>query len=55
MPVLFAIHLLKMWNIISYTAQVLLLSCVKSCLPPLHNYLDIDGIVLQIRKKSIGY
>ena len=33
-----------------YTAQVLLL-CVKSCLPPLHNYLEIDGIAPQIRKK----
>ena len=41
-------------NIISYIAQVLLL-CVKRCLPPLHNYLEIDGIVPQIRKKSIGF
>ena len=41
-------------NIISYTAQVLLL-CVKRCLPPLHNYLEIDGIFPQIRKKSIGF
>ena len=24
---------------------------VKSCLPPPHNYLEIDGIVPQIRKK----
>ena len=37
--VLFVMRLLKTWNIISYTAQVLLL-CVTSCLSPLHNYLD---------------
>ena len=35
-----------------YTAQVLLL-CVKSCLPALHNYLEIDGIAPQIRKNRL--
>ena len=44
LPVLFVMHLFNTWNIISYTAHVLLL-CVKSCLPPLHNYLEIDGMV----------
>ena len=34
------------------TAPVLLL-CMKTCLPPLHNYLEIDGIVLLIGKKWI--
>ena len=34
-------HDLKAWNRLS-------------CLPSLHNYLEIDGIVPQIRKKSIG-
>ena len=29
-----------------------LLPCVKSCLPPLHNYLEIDGIVPQKTKKK---
>ena len=29
--------------------------CVKSCLRPLHNYLEIDGIVPPIRKKIIGF
>ena len=53
LPVVFARHLLKTWNVISYTARGLLL-CVKSCLPPLHISLKIDGIVPQIRKKSIG-
>ena len=32
-------------NIMSCTAQV----CVKNCLPPLHNYLEIDGIVPKLR------
>ena len=50
-PVLFAMHLMKILNTIFCTAQVLLL-CVKSCLPPLHNYSEIDGIVLPIRKKK---
>ena len=54
LPVLSAMHLLKTWNVISYTAQVLLL-CVKSCLPPLHNCLKIDGIkCASDKKKSIG-
>ena len=35
-------------------AQVLLL-CVKSCLPPLQNYLEIDGIVPQIRKNRLAF
>ena len=34
-------HDLKAWNRLS-------------CLPSLHNYLEIDGIVPQLRKKSIG-
>ena len=42
---------LKFLNTIFCTDQVLLL-CVKSCLPPLHNYSEIDGIVLLIRKKN---
>ena len=29
-----------------------LLPCVKSCLPPLHNYWEIDGIVPQKTKKK---
>ena len=33
------------WSLPHHTTQVLLL-CVKSCLPLLHNYLEIDGIVL---------
>ena len=53
-PVLFVMHLLKMRNIISCSAQVLLL-CVKSCLPLLHNCLGIDGIAPPIRKKVIGF
>ena len=53
-PVLFATHLLKNLNIIFCTAQVFLLG-VKSCLPPLHIYLEIDGIVLPIGKKLIGF
>ena len=40
-------HSLKILNTFFCTAQVLLL-CVKSCLPPLHNYSEIDGIVLLI-------
>ena len=54
LPLLFVMILLKMRNIISYTAQVLLL-CVKSCLPPQHNYVEIYDIVPQIRKNSIGF
>ena len=54
LPVLFAMHLLKTWNVISYTAQVLLL-CVKSCLPPPHNYLKIDGIKCASDKKKIDW
>ena len=50
-PVLFAMHLLKILSTIFCTAQVLLL-CVKSRLPPLHNYSEIDSIVLPIRKKN---
>ena len=49
-PVLFAVHLLKILNIFC-TVQALLL-CVKSCLPLLHNYLEIEDIVLPIRKKN---
>ena len=48
---LFAMHLLETRNIISCAVQVLLL-CVKSCLPPLHDYLEIDGIVPPIREKN---
>ena len=50
-PVLFEMHLLKILNTIFCTAQVLP-NCVKSCLRPQHNYSDIDGIVLSIRKKT---
>ena len=33
-----------------------LLLCVKTlCLPPLHNYLEIDGIVPQIRKNRLAF
>ena len=45
------VHLLKILNYIFCTAQVFLL-CVKGCLPPLHNYLEIDGIVLPKRKEK---
>ena len=47
---LFAMHLLKILNTIICTAQVLLL-CVKSCLPPWHNYSEIDDILLPIKTK----
>ena len=47
--VLFAMHLLKILNTTFCTAQVLLL-CVKSCLPSLQNYSEIDDIVLPIRQ-----
>ena len=49
-PVLFAMHVLKFLNTIFCPGQVFLL-CVKRCLPPLHNYLEIDGIVRRIRKQ----
>ena len=44
------IHLLKILNTVFCTAQVLPL-CVKSCLRPLHNYSDMDSIVLPVRKR----
>ena len=47
--VLFAMHLLKILNTIFCTAQVLLL-CVKSGLPSLQNYSEIDDTVLPIRQ-----
>ena len=48
-PVLFVIHLLKTRNIISCFAALR-----ESCLSPLHNYLEIDGIVPPIKKKLLG-
>ena len=50
-PVFFEMHLLMILKTIFCTAQVLP-NCVKSCLRPQHNYSDIDGIVLSIRKKN---
>ena len=44
-----AVQLLKIVNTIFCTPKVLLL-CVKSSLPPLHNYSEIDGIELPMRK-----
>ena len=46
--------LLKNQNVIFCTAQDLLL-CVRSGFPLLHIYLRIDGIVLPIRQKIIGF
>ena len=51
-PFIFAMHLLKILNTIICTAQVLLL-CVKSCLPPWHNYSEIDDILLPIQKSIV--
>ena len=52
-PLLVGTHVLKIVYTIFPTAKVLL-HCVRSSLPALQNYSNIDGIVLPIRKDING-